>query len=570
MKKIAIVGVGPRGLSALESLLVSISNQQKEVEITLFDNAEHLGAGEVWRLNQPDVNWLNISERDLETLDGRKEFLYRNTTIPHFPSYREWANTNHKSNKPDFFPPRNKIGRYFKERFETLSAPLLKNGLLELISTEISRIDKEGDRFHLEDTKQHHYFFNEVLLTIGHQPTENSEELNEWMDHAKGNKAVLLAEKPYPVESFLASEVIDGSSQVALRGFGLAMIDVMRALTLEKGGRFEIVNEETLEGVYHPSEESPKKIIPFSLDGKPPIPKPLTKKLDEQFKPSKAQLQTFSSALTEITFGNAAVDNIDFFKEAVAEVASGVYIKNLLPKEQSYSSEEIRKVILAWLDDEDYSHPLLYDAENNTKKSIQDYLKMATGKGEISLDYCVGQVWRHCHYPIFDAFSYTNLEEDILVKAFKLHGRMKRYSFGPPVESMQQLWALIQAKVVTLHFVDNPDISTIPEGWKLKKESKTITVSTLINCVLDAPQLLKVTSPLVKNLLCNELIAPVHTKLGIATTEEASVLTPENGVIPPLSVLGRLAKGSVLGVDSISACFGERVQQWADATARRM
>ncbi|WP_262486210.1 hypothetical protein [Gillisia marina] len=37
-----------------------------------------------------------------------------------------------------------------------------------------------------------------------------------------------------------------------------------------------------------------------------------------------------------------------------------------------------------------------------------------------------------------------------------------------------------------------------------------------------------------------------------------------------MAVLGRLSKGSVIGVDAILECFGPRVTDWAKAAAKRV
>ena len=85
----------------------------------------------------------------------------------------------------------------------------------------------------------------------------------------------------------------------------------------------------------------------------------------------------------------------------------------------------------------------------------------------------------------------------------------------------------------------------------------------MIDSVLDSPKLLNVCSPIVKKLVRNDLIEPIHSTLGIETTKNGYVTTDENLDEIPIAVLGRLAKGSVIGVDAILECFGSRIQDWA-------
>ncbi|MEM1215355.1 MAG: hypothetical protein AAGJ82_06710 [Bacteroidota bacterium] len=45
-------------------------------------------------------------------------------------------------------------------------------------------------------------------------------------------------------------------------------------------------------------------------------------------------------------------------------------------------------------------------------------------------------------------------------------------------------------------------------------------------------------------------------------------IPPKNTILGKL--LGRLAKGSVIGVDAILKCFGERKRQWAKVLTKRI
>ena len=92
----------------------------------------------------------------------------------------------------------------------------------------------------------------------------------------------------------------------------------------------------------------------------------------------------------------------------------------------------------------------------------------------------------------------------------------------------------------------------------------------MINSVLDSPKLLEVNSPLVTNLLQHDLISPIHSKLGIETDENAYVKTDNKKNKVNIAVLGRLAKGSVIGVDAILECFGSRIDNWGKAYSEKV
>jgi hypothetical protein len=189
---------------------------------------------------------------------------------------------------------------------------------------------------------------------------------------------------------------------------------------------------------------------------------------------------------------------------------------------------------------------------------------MATATSDITLDYCIGQVWRHCQSTIYAALSHSKISDDTLTKMIAVDESMKRYAFGPPVESLQQLKALHTAGVLDLRFLNNPDIKCDTSGWRLSNGTDTLNFSVMIDAVLDAPKIKAVNSPLLMSLLGDGLLKSVHDDFGVATTPDAFVVNELDAEVP-IAMLGRLAKGTVIGVDAILECFGKRPEAWARA-----
>lgn len=570
---IAIVGVGPRGLSALENLCVESSKSTlTKVHIFLFETAEDLGAGCVWSLSQPETNWSNISERALKDLSGRKEIDWNGIVIPSFKGYEDWNNDKNirKQNKIDSFPPRSKMGRYLKERFDSISNVLVDKNLVTIIKRRIQKVEYKGNSFVLTDNKLKEYIFSEVVLTIGHQDTCDSDQIKKWEFHAKDKNKIILFKDPYPVYQFMDKISAQKECVIALRGFGLAMIDVCRALTIGNGGNFEIVDSESRKLKYIPGTHSPKMILPFSLDGLPPVPKPLHAQIDNWFLPSKDVMNNFCLEIRKVASGEVKVKDDSFLISSIAKIASKVYF-DLGSKSyvHTLNIEEISKIVTNWLKDPRYTHPLLVSHEMDTKKSIETYVNMATGAGLISLDYCIGQVWRHCQPNLYKELSHSSLSDEIMSSIIKLDEESKRYSYGPPVESMQQLLALISEGIINLDYVKDPDITMTNEGWKFISNTKKTEANVMINTVLDPPKILDVTSSLIKELLKNSVIRPIHSQLGVETSIDGRVKLKTSNTIISLAMLGRLCKGSVIGVDAILECFGPRIKDWAKGVVER-
>ena len=569
---VAIIGAGPRGLSALESLYASVANSQMntQVKTLLFEGTDQLGNGPVYSMNQPDTNWLNVSERGL-TIPERNAIQGQDIHIPHFPSYQDWANFDAEKDtgsSPDKFPLRSHVGKYLRLRFESIASKLKEIGLLEISQEKVIGLKYEEANFNVHtDTKTYHA--DEVVLTIGHQPTGLDEQMAKWKSESDGNDEITLIENPYPVAKSI-SNVEDGDV-VALRGFGLAMIDVARSLTVGLGGSFKLKNKFTREMIYHPSGKKNVQLVPFSLDGLPMTPKPLSLDLDEPYIPKEGEIATFKERLENDIQNEVKISDTGFLINAITPLIVQKFLALGAKSETHHlKEEELEKIIETWFKDETTEHELIVSKSLSAYESMRAFADMASGNTKISLDYCIGQVWRHCQPPMYEVLSFSPLKDEVIAEIIQLDERLKRYAYGPPVDSFMQMLALVDSGVMTFDFVSDPEILLSGKGWKLSKGGKTVRATSMVNSVLDVPKLLEVNSPLVTGLLNDSLVEPVHTSLGINTDEKALVELTTSKEIVPLCVLGRLVKGTVIGVDSILECLGERADLWAEGLVARI
>ena len=569
---VAIIGAGPRGLSALESLYAALADHSLEsnVQTLLFEETNQLGNGPIYHQQQPDTNWLNVSERGL-TIPERKAIQMKPFTIDGFPSYQSWCGFDREQdngNTPDHFPLRSNMGEYLNLRFQSIAEKLLEHGLLKIVNEKVMQLDYEDALFQLS-TATSTYTANEVVLTIGHQGTEMDEQLADWKEKVSYIKNVRLITDIYPVDAWIND--IEQHDVIGLRGFGLAMIDAARALTEGLGGSFELLDKLTRKMRYHPSKKCAVYLVPFSLNGLPMTPKPLTLAVDQPFIPSKKDLQEFDNRLIEALHEEEKITNNTFLIEAIICLIASTYLE--MP-DRAYkhkrSQKQLENLALEWLTDGSTEDPIILSKELPAYKSMSAFVGMATGSEKVSFDYCIGQVWRHCQPTIYKALSFSSLDDEVIAEIVQLDERLKRYSYGPPVDSLMQLLALVEAGTMTLDYINNPDITLTKKGWEFANDGKEILLNTMIETVLDSSKLLKVNTPLVKSLLTESLVKPVHGSLGIATDETAVVELDKEKELIPLAVLGRLAKGTIVGVDAILECFGERSELWARGVVKRL
>lgn len=566
MNTLAIIGIGPRGLYALENLVLNLSLSKKKLNILCFEPEDDAGAGQVWRKQQSESNWANIPERALQDLPGRPEIIYGNDSIKSFPSYTDWVNFNHnRSSEPDIFPTRSSIGDYLNERYNTLQIQNLSAISFKLNKEKVVMVKSVDNKLQVVTDIGNLYDVDDVLITIGHQPTKLSTQIKSWKEHADLHDNLYAFENCYPVSQF---EFINDKSDVTIgiRGFGLAMVDLMRALSSGAFGSFKTTNSNTLKTSFTKDTDKKITIVPFSLDGLPLAPKPLNKKIDELFKPSDADLESLKIQIESVAQSHSDLTDINFLIEPIADISTKIFSSaNLKTKSHSLNYNQLKTLALAWFKNEDIDHELISIKNSSTYILIKNYIDMALHEDYISLDYCLGQVWRHCQPTLYKSLSHSNLNNDLIKKILDLDDRIKRYSYGPPVESMQQMVALIDSKVINLDYINDPEIELTSNGWTLiNSKNDSITTTIMIDSVLDAPKLIKVDSPLIKNLLSDNLIRPIHSELGIETDSYGIVKSSDSTYNSTISLLGRLSKGSVIGVDAILECFGTRVEDWAE------
>jgi len=573
IRKIGIVGVGPRGGYSLEKLIIELVKQNSllNIHISLFESTGNFGNGQVYDIDQNSSNWVNITERILE-LDQREAIDIDSLKIASFASYHDWADKDFNTlsdDTIDTYPPRAQVGEYLSQRFQSLAKPLIQSNIIALHKEQVKEVKLlNNDKIQISTNAKAYEEFDEVLLTIGHQSTELPQQIADWEKFAGDKKNINLFKSPYPVADYLHHKNLNNESIIGIRGFGLAMIDVVRAIA-EKFGEFITLDEQTRSSTYQIEQKGIPTIVPFSLDGLPPSPKPLNAQIDKWFKPTEASILKFEKHIGDKK-NQTAAESPRFLIEAFAPIAAGIYLD--LPdiiNPQNLSASAIIKLIEKWLEDQSFENSLIISRKQPAKESMKSFVEMATGEAAISLDYCIGQVWRYCQPSIYKKLSFNECSDNVFAEIIALDESTKRYSYGPPVESIQQLLALEEAGVLNLDMANDPNIKLTAEGWQFNLADQSITANFMIDSVLDAPQIKVVNSPIVENMLVDNLIKIVHNDLGVETNENGYLISKESDKKIPIALLGRLAKGTIIGVDAILECFGSRPLQWAKQASEK-
>ena len=536
--RIAVIGFGPRGLGALEALSQRLQETGRRVQIDIYESSPFPGAGPNFAPSEPEYCLLNIPYRDIAIRPPQ------GTAVG---SFADWQDKPFDRND---FPSRADMGRYLEARRDDL----FKRGFtrsdakITLLRKNVERVSQEapGWCLHIENGQPAHY--DEVLFTLGQPPVEPDAQWASWQTHAAQSTAEVAPAYP-------AAELCDRASEwqgkpVAIRGLGLSTYDVLRSLTIAQGGRFSAAG-------YHPSGREPACILPFSLNGQPPFPKPQDAVLDALFAPTPEETAHFARAAA------AAVSAAP--KEAAAHIngaLSPVVTRILAPQRVNDTQ------VLDWLATE-WADPGAQDRQA-PMDALRHGIALAAGHAAPTIGYALGQVWRKWQDEWRAAFNPGCATPETAKHLIDFDEGLKRYSYGPPLSSARELLALIDAGLADLAFAEDPEIIETSQGWMLGVGGQQVEVSIIIDAVLPAPALSNISVPPLPGLITKGLIVAVSDDLAAAIEADGTLREQSGSPVTGLCLLGRLALGSVTAVDSLHDCFGHSADRWADGVVARL
>ena len=196
------------------------------------------------------------------------------------------------------------------------------------------------------------------------------------------------------------------------------------------------------------------------------------------------------------------------------------------------------------------------DAQHGPVDGLRAHLNMAQGRAAPSMSYLIGQIWRQLQDALRAGYDPAPMPGPAAQVLLALDERFKRYSYGPPVLAAQQLLHLIEADLVDLRAVDDPDIELLPEGWVLRDHARTAVVQGMIDAVIPAPELARQGAPLIRDLADQGFLRAAGPGLGLAVRDTGQVIGAKGRPVPGLYLLGRMAIGAVIAADSLHDCFG--------------
>ena len=271
---VAIIGVGPRGLTVLERLVALAAKRfagaaETALTIHLIDPYPP-GAGIVWRTDQPESLLMNTTIAEQTVFPDSSCSFLGPDEAPTGPSMAEWYLAN-GGTEPlhSTFPSRSLYGRYLRDAYqriregapdfiEIVEHPTKAESVIDLPTLDLPAPEAEGSRATVPEQLVRcqngtTIVASAVVLAVGHIPSAQPEERARLAAFAERNGGLYLPQG-LPAETPV-TEVAPGE-RVIVRGMGLNYFDLQTLFTHERGGRF--VPEPGGQLRYVPSGDEPR------------------------------------------------------------------------------------------------------------------------------------------------------------------------------------------------------------------------------------------------------------------------------------------------------------------------
>ena len=531
MTDVALVGLGPWGLCALERF-IDAARRAPLAGLTLHIIEPGRPGGGVFSADQPDYMVLNTpcgqhSMYPFPELPGERRLGTGFFEWATGRGYR-WRGTDCVTQGPgepvgphDFLP-RRLMGEYLEWAYEVLVEEAPANVRLVRYRTVATDIEPRGDGelVHLRNGEV--VFADHVLITAGHM-----QETDAGPAAAPAGTA-----SPYPVESYLNN--LRPGQRVAIEGMGLVALDVVTAMTIGLGGRYTDEGDGRLR--YHASGREPQMYM-FSRGGYPYCAKSFG--ANDPVGAYEPAICT-PEAVRALKQGEAGPRRIDARRDLLplvfAEMELCYYmtaahdqaaqVQQMLVGAFEMGCFEQVKAVLA----ERYGHFCASDhffAGDGARFS--DAQSYATAVYDYVARDVASALLTGGASPLKAALETLRALRDTLRLAveFKglthashvdfqdhLRGRFARLVAGPPAFRNQQLLALMDAGLLQLPFGPAPEVARGDDGRTVVRSSSLdrphqVEVDLLVRAHLELPSVARASSPLLANLVERARVRPL-------------------------------------------------------------
>ena len=524
MLRIAIVGLGPWGICALERVVTGARHGLRpglEVEVHVIEPGTP-GSG-VYDVTQPDYLLMNNACSQIS--------LYPFASEADQPGYGvglyDWAvgqgyrwvgddcarNDSGRPIEPHHFLPRRLMGEYLQWFYLALVGgvpPAVRIVHHPAAAVDlVARLDGSEEVYLVDGST---VIVDQVIVTSGHTANEDD-------GHAAAYPRQLSA---YPVTRYVQS--LPGQATVGVAGMGLVALDVVTALTVGRGGRFV----EHADGLrYRPGGREPV-IQLFSRSGLPYTAKSVTGvDLTGVYEPIICTPEAFDQLSGRLNGSRRLVDlRTELLPLLFAEMRVRYYAQLAHQSGTAADSAAVREQFrAAWNQDRFheevacqaarfgpfdaeavfFGHQPRYHSSEDYERSVYDLIAEDLREAEVpdgaSPVKSATEVFRIFRDPIRSVVEYGGLSLDSYLEFnADVTSRINRLVAGPPALRSRQLLALMDAGVLQFPYGPAPALGPLPsrEGRELARtrisstaltEARAADVDVVIRGHLEEPRI---------------------------------------------------------------------------------
>jgi len=533
--RVAIVGGGPRGLYALDSLSRAVRRAESaRVIVDVFEPHPTPGAGPVYDPDQPPFLVMNFAASLIDAWTG---------DTADRPSFVEWWRATRHADPPTY-PPRAAVGEYLADCLARVldAAP---DGLTVTVRRQhVEEVRRSAGGWRVA-TADGAAAYDEVLIATGH--------LRTWpgaLVASRGGATPVTG--VFPVQRELRRSRVPSGAVVAVRGFALTFIDAALALTEGRGGRFSSSDGGRLR--YTRSGAEPEAILPFSRTGRPLLAKP-----------AGAPAGPVASALERGRTELASLADLDL-RDAVVPVLARTAGAVLAASGVAGGADPLTAAAAARLE------ALITGAgvgDVDPVAEITRSCEVVADRGAPGVDWAVGTVWRGLYPQVVGRLGHGGLVEHDWPRFHRLAAEMERLAFGPPRGNAEKLLALVAAGIVDLGMVAGGRLVPDGDGVALEGAAGRRPVDVVVDAVLAPPGVPAGASGPAAGLVEDGTVRLIPGGRGLDVLVDGTCRDRGGDPVLGLAAVGRLTEDAVIGNDTLSRTLHDVPERWAARVVRR-
>ena len=282
VRRLSIVGAGPRGVMLLERLLAHLEqgtlHRSPALSIHVVDPYRP-GPGRVWRTDQSELYFMNTPAFYPTASAADNPGLRPSTAALSFDQWRRVNPQESRGVQRHQYPARAAYGRYLRHLYDTVVEMLRARP--EVVEVREHRAEATalhprpdgGAQLTLRHAggEESRLEADAVVLCLGHQPAELSAGQRRMAEAAEASPHLHYQGPQIP--SDVDWSAVEPGASVLVRGMGLNAFDLMAQLTLGRGGAFHRTGDGAGRALrYEPSGREPSLRL-MSRRGVPYLPK---------------------------------------------------------------------------------------------------------------------------------------------------------------------------------------------------------------------------------------------------------------------------------------------------------